>query len=163
MLDAEQFLNSGIEGASETTFTPVPADDDGYICTIPENGLVGPREFDNKNGGKSVVLDINWEIVDDEKKANVVEVTGMANPRVKQSIFLDVIRGSDDQVTGLAMGKGKNIGLGRLREALGQNDGKKKWSFKHLVGAMARVAVSHRSGQNGEEYAEVKRDGVTAL
>ena len=55
------------------------------------------------------------------------------------------------------MGKGKNVALGRLREALGQNTPGKPWSFGMLVGQVAKVAVKHRITDAGDTFAEVKR------
>jgi len=53
------------------------------------------------------------------------------------------------------MSKGKNIGLGRLREAVGKNNEGEQFSFSMLPGLMAKIAVTHRI--NGEDtFAEVK-------
>lgn len=162
MLDPETFLNSEVEGASSTEFVNIPVDE--YICMIPEDGLKGPRELTNKDGDKSYVMDILWEIIDEEKKAHVQEVTGMSKPRLKQSLFLDVIANNDGVVVGLAQGPGKNVQLGRLREALNQNDPKKRWSFQHLVGATARVKAEETFGSDGTTYVQAaKKDGVTRL
>jgi len=55
------------------------------------------------------------------------------------------------------MSEGKNVGLGRLREAIGKNEG--AFSFRDLVGQIAQLRVKHR--MNGEDtYAEVR--GVKA-
>jgi hypothetical protein len=40
-------------------------------------------------------------------------------------------------------GTGKNIQLGRVRAALGQNDENKPWKFSMLVGAAAKIKVEH--------------------
>ena len=53
------------------------------------------------------------------------------------------------------MGKGRNVGLGRLREALNLNQPGQVFSFSMIPGRLAKVAVSHRiDGEN--IYAEVK-------
>ena len=52
--------------------------------------------------------------------------------------------------------KGKNLGLGRLRKALGQNDPGVEWYLSNLVGGMAKVHVSHRMYE-GEVYDEIRR------
>jgi hypothetical protein len=57
---------------------------------------------------------------------------------------------------GLDLGKGKNVGLGRLREAVRLNDSSKPFSFAQLPGQAARVTVSHRI--DGEDtYSEIKK------
>ena len=74
----------------------------------------------------------------------------------------DVILDLDD-AGGLATGEGKNISLGRLREALGQNtDG--AWDFTKLSGAgplMGRVVQRSDPNEPRQKYAEVK--AVSAL
>ena len=56
---------------------------------------------------------------------------------------------------GLDMGKGRNVGLGRLREALNLNQPGQSFSFSMIPGRLAKVSVSHRiDGEN--IYAEVK-------
>jgi hypothetical protein len=56
------------------------------------------------------------------------------------------------------MSKGKNVSLGKLREAVGQNKPGKPWSPAHLNGAQLDVLVTHRADKDtGDIYAEVKR------
>jgi hypothetical protein len=64
---------------------------------------------------------------------------------------------------GLDMAEGKNVGLGRLREALGLNDPTESFSFNMLPGRMAKVRVGHREDSRDPEikYAEVQ--AVVAL
>lgn len=160
MIDPDKFLNQKIDKPSETSFIPVPVDD--YLCMIPVGGVQPPREIVGKDGNKSVIIDLNWEIVSSDKNyKKVCEHTGMESPFVKQSIFLDVDYDSEGNATGLSEGIGKNIQLGRLREAVGLNKPGKDFSFKHLEGATATVKVEHRVV--GEDtYAQVARkNGIT--
>ena len=61
---------------------------------------------------------------------------------------------------GLDMSAGKNVGLGRLREAVGKNDPDVAFSFHQLPGAAGKVSVTHRLV--GEDtFAEIK--AVTKL
>lgn len=50
-------------------------------------------------------------------------------PTVRQTIWLDM-NGAQ-----LDMGKGKNVTLNKLREALGQNKAGQKWNYKMMEGA----------------------------
>lgn len=59
----------------------------------------------------------------------VLEQTGRRNSDLRFSFMLDL-----DERGNLDMGKGKNVQLGRLREALGQNTGN-AWNFSMLRGA----------------------------
>lgn len=140
MFDEEQFLSAPTEGEMSTSFIPVPEGE--WPGRIEKVSVRTPKE--------STILDVYWA-VDDE---SVRETTGMENPTVRQSIFLDL---TDDG--NLDAGKGKNIQLGRLREAVGQN-GPEPWAPSMLVGNVGKVRVEHRQYE-GNTYADVK--GVTKL
>ncbi len=139
MFDEDAFMSSTSEGEMSTEFTPVPVGE--YQAIVKK---VGTRSGEGEKGAWAM-LDVTWAIDD----AGVTEITGMDNPSVRQSIFLDI---SDSG--GLDMGKGKNIGLGRLREALGQNTGA-AWSPSMLEGNVATVMVDHRLYE-GRTFADVK-------
>jgi len=124
--DANNFQNAQFTEASSTDFTPVP---EGEFTAV-----VDKQAIRTTTKGQ-VLLDLTWKIDD----ADVAKETGMANPTVRQSIFLDVT-----DAGGLEFGKGKNVSLGRLREALGQNQNGKPWSFGMLLGQVATVRVKHR-------------------
>jgi len=66
--------------------------------------------------------------------------------------------GSDHQYSDTlpAWRKGKNIGLGRIREALGMNKPGEPFAFSMIAGRMAKVIVSHRPV--GEDlFPEIKK------
>lgn len=136
VFNPDTFLNTSISEDFATAHIPVPEGE--YIAVIKE---IKPRPAKDK-----AVLDVVWGIDDPE----VAEVTGFENPQVRQSIFLDL-----DEMGGLALGKGKNIHLGRLREALGQNQKGKPWQPGDLIGNVAKVTISHRTYE-GAIQADVK-------
>jgi len=127
--DPQNFLNStAAEGAMETKFVTCPAGE--YNASIVD---VGARAIKDKNTGEETpVVDVVWGVSDQA----VMEATGMETVRVRQSLFIDMTPQG-----GLATGPGKNIQLGRLREALKQNDPSKPWNFNMLKGAAARIKV----------------------
>lgn len=131
MLSAEDFLNDTVAGSNATSYTPVPKGE--YPAMISK---VEYRVMDSKvkPGEKNHVIDVTF-VIDD---ATARDVTGLPEPTVRQSIFLDV--SSDNK---LDMSKGKNVNLGRLREALGMNDPDKPFSFNHLKGQACYVTVEH--------------------
>lgn len=139
MFDEDAFMSNTSEGEMDTEFVPVPVGE--YQAVIKK---IGTRSGSSEKGDWAV-LDVTWGIDD----ASVTEVTGMDSPSVRQSIFLDV---SDSG--GLDLGKGKNINLGRLRQALGQNSGA-AWSPSMLEGQVATVLVDHRLYE-GRTFADVK-------
>lgn len=128
------FLNTEVDSANATTYTPVPEGEPvGAIKSVKPRVLTDGR----------AVFDVTWVVDDDAAR----EVTGMAEPTVRQTIWLDIT-----DAGGLDFGKGKNVGLGRLREAVGQNKPGKPWAPGMLVGQVAKLKVVHSID---------RRDGVT--
>lgn len=143
MFNPEQFLDQQFTEANDTKLVPVPV---GEYTAIA--GEVKCRQWQSKaDPSKSgLTLDITWEIDDPAVK----ELLGRDKVTVRQGIMLDLTdSGSMD------MGKGRNVGLGRLREALNLNQPGQAFSFSMIPGRLAKVAVTHRiDGEN--IYAEVK-------
>lgn len=147
MFDPDAFMNTQFTEASETKFITVPEGD--YSAVVDK---VEANTWQSRDGSKSGLrLDVTWKI--DDKAA--AEATGIENPTVRQGIMLDMT-----EAGGLATGPGKNINLGRLREAVNQNKSGQPWSPTMLLGMPARIAVKHRMHEENI-YAEVK--GVTAI
>lgn len=144
MFDPDQFLGMQVTGSNDTKSIPVPVGE--YTAIIEE---VKVRSWTAKDDPtkSGLALDLLWEI-DDQA---VRDELGRDKVVCKQGIMLDLT----DAGT-LDMGKGKNLGLGRLREATGLNDLSSSFSFSMLPGRMGKVSVSHRV--NGEDiFAEIKR------
>ena len=139
--NAEAFMTTEVEGQLETQFTPIPEGE--------YRGVIKEVKADVTTKG-SPVLEVIW-IIDDQE---VRDLIGMDEPTSRQTIWLDV-----NEQGALEFGKNKNIGLGKLREALGQNDGS-PWSPAKLMGCPATVSIKHRVGSEGGIFAEVK--GVRA-
>lgn len=130
--DEDVFLNTEIKEPMETRFTPVP--DDDYLAFIDDN-LAFRRVND------SPVVDVTYILSDCDA---LKEKLGMERLTVRQSLFIDV-----DGQGRIVFGPNKNIRLGRLREALGQNKAGKPWSFAHLKGAgPVKIHVIQRPDKN---------------
>lgn len=140
--DAQSFLDATVSSANDTKIVPVPVGE--YMGIIDK---VSPRQWQSKDGTQSgIALDIIWLVED----AGVKQVLGRETVTCKQGIMLDLTSGG-----GLDLSSGKNVGLGRLREAVGKNEEGQPFAFSMLPGLSAKIAVSHRVA--GEEtYAEVK-------
>jgi hypothetical protein len=132
-----------VDGANDTKVIPVPAGE--FVAFIEE---VKPRTWQSKDGSKSgVTLDVTWNVDSEEVK----QLLGRDKVTVRQGIMLDMT----EDGRGLAMGKGQNVGLGRLREATGLNTPGQPFAFGMLTGRPAKIVVTHRiDGEN--IYAEVK-------
>lgn len=149
----DEFLDAQFNDANSTVSIPVPAGE--YAAYIEE---VKTRAWTStKDPSKSgIALDIKYNI-DDE---SVKEALGRTKVTVNQSIMLDLT----DAGT-LDMGKGRNVSLGRLREAAGLNVPGKPFSFRQLEGQPVKVRVEHRVYQpeGGEAVIMADVKGVAKL
>lgn len=148
MFNPDTFLQGTVTESNDTKKIPCPP---GEYFAIAEK--VEARPWQSKDGTKSgVALDITWTIDD----ANVKEVTARDTVQVRQGIMLDLLDNGF-----LDMGKGKNIGLGRVREATGLNAPGQPFSPAMIQGRMAKVTVSHRV--DGEDiFDEIKKVAATS-
>jgi len=143
MFNPEQFLDMQVTESNDTKTIPVPV---GEYTAVAEE--VKCRQWQSKKDPSmsGLALDIKWSIDD----AAVKELLGRDKVTVNQGIMLDLTDSG-----GLDMGKGRNIGLGRLREALSLNAPGQPFSFMMVSGRVAKISVSHRiDGEN--IFAEVK-------
>ncbi len=146
MFTPEQFVNMSTEAGFDTKRTNVPEGE--YIAVIKDKSF---RVEESKKDGRSfVVLDVRWRIDDSAlaEKLNLREVL------VTQSLFLDVDAGGK-----LEKGPNKNIALGKLLEALGQNTG--PWTPGMLDGAgPCKILIAH---DPSDKDPTIKYDRVKAV
>lgn len=145
--DPEAFLASTVvNGEMSTQVLNCP--EGKYRAQIDDK--IEVRSIDTKNGPRKIVR-VLWNILDDTVKAQLERERVL----VSQDLWLDF-----DETGALDTRKGKNVDLGVLRDALGQNkmDG---WTFGMLRGQIATVQVSHRSQDDNpaRKFAEVRRVG----
>lgn len=142
--DPDAFINSAVTAANDTFVVPVPVAE--YQAIIEE---VKPRQWQSQDGTKTgIAVDLTWVIQDPAVAAKL----GREKVTVKQGIMLDTLPSG-----ALDMSAGRNVQLGRLREAIGKNIEGQPFTFSMLPGLAAKVAVTHRDGKNpGEVYAEIR-------
>jgi hypothetical protein len=129
--DPNQFLDMQVTEANDTVVVPVP---EGEYVAVAEDVKVRP--WQSKDGSQAgLALDIVWDIDSPELKAQLDRKTIKA----KQGIMLDLT-----EAGGLDMGKGKNVGLGRLRAAINMNQAGQPFAFSSIPGRMCKVAIKHR-------------------
>jgi hypothetical protein len=111
----------------------------------------------NKDDGTSFcMIDFSF-IVDggslDATGLPVKDSTGSDKNFARMSGFLDFTESG-----ALDLGTGKNITLGQIRAACGQNDPSRPWSIKSLVGQVVNGEVYHRQDKKNPEnfYPEVR-------
>ena len=112
--DPDTFLGQETDQIMDTHFKPVPEGE--YTAMID---TVVAKEVND-----TPVLDITYVILDEAIKVEM----NSERVSVRQSIFVEM---EDDGR--IALGDNKNVKLGKLREALGQNSG--IWSPSKLAGA----------------------------
>ena len=144
MFSPEQFLDMQVTESNDTKVIPVPP---GEYIAVVEEVKIRPWQSKADPSKAGIALDLQWTLDD----AGVKTLLGRDEVSVKQGVMLDL-----SEAGGLDMGKGRNISLGRLREACGLNSPGQPFSVTMLTGRMARVKVEHRvDGEN--IYAEVKQ------
>lgn len=131
--DVDAFLQSTqITEANSTATIPVPVGE--YPAAISEVKIV---QWSKKDGSASgLKLQIVWQIEDEAVKA----LLDREKVAVRQDVMLDLT-----ETGGLDTGKGKNVTLGRLREAVDLNVPGMPFSFPMLPGRMAKVVIKHES------------------
>lgn len=147
--DPASLLETTVESANDTKIIPIPEAE--YLAVI-EGAKIAP--WQSKDGSTSGLrLDVEYLIDDETAKA----ATGRDKLTVRQGIMLDLTEDGQS----LDMGKGKNVGLGRLREATGLNVPGQPFAMQMLPGRLVKIKVTQRAKDGDPEtiYNDVK--GVT--
>lgn len=158
MFDIDALVNVPAAGPMATTIPLCPEGEyTALIDSLPSEGMGSWfRPIEGKDGKPDrLILRVPFVIMDDTVKATLERDKVV----VPKDIWLDF--GPDNRT--LLTTDGKNVDLGRLREALGQNT-MPNWTFGALPGAgPLKVLVKHRVNRNDPEqkFAEVTR--VSAL
>ena len=153
--DPASFLMQETSDQMDTQFVLIPAGE--YPAMIK---TVEARQQQNPNDPAVLwtILDVTYAIDD----AGVREETGLPEPTIRQSIFLDLNEEGED-IGKVSSAKGKNVNLGRLREAVGLNQPGQAFSFGALVGQACVVAVKHTPDKKDPEITYANVNKVAAL
>ena len=135
--DPNTFLTMTVEEANDTKISPCPAGE--YLAVATK---VEPKSWASRDGSSSgMKLEITWDIDD----ANVKQLLGREKVTSRQNIMLDL----NEAGNGLDMGKGKNVGLGRLREvpalAIRQRAASATWRLTR-IGIVGSAMMAVRFG-----------------
>jgi len=141
--DPATFLDMGLDEANSTVSTPVPEGEYQAVIDKVETRAWQGKADPSKSG---IALDIIWNVEDQGVKTFLER----DKVQVKQGIMLDL-----NVSGGIDTGKGKNVALGKLREATNLNTPGQRFSFRMLEGQMAKISVKHHI--DGEQvFADVK-------
>src|SRR6516164_7321878 len=148
MFDPQALLNSSFEGGFSTVRVPIPEGE--FQAVIAEEPKATVWNFKTGDPG-GLKLQLQWELLD-EALATKMERRKVV---LRDEILLDMTE------TGLLdKGKGKNVQLGRLLEALGLNKPGQAWTFPQMVGRPVVIAIKHdvqqRDGEDPVTYERVK-------
>jgi hypothetical protein len=152
--DPEQFMQTAVVGTLDTKYTPIPEEEYQMILGKPE-----PRTVKREDGSIALVVEIPC-FVDpslriksgDGNGKTIGEYTGMEKPSARFTLWPDLTPQGN-----LDLSRGKNVALGRLREAVGQNN-EKEWNWSMLEGKMIRGNVKHTIRKDdGSAFANVNR------
>lgn len=142
IFDPVQFAEQVVTEQMDTKLIPVPV---GTYNMLLEKYTVRQNQGKQDPTKVYVSLDITWEVLDEGVKSQL----SRDKVTVPQSIMLDIENGR------IAVGAGKNVGLGKLRQALGLNVPGEPFSLGMIAGRMAKGTVYH-DPYNGEIYSKVK-------
>lgn len=146
----ENFLDFTTDEANSTERIPCPVGEfPAQIEAVAYKS--GTKAQPDGNIKSWALFEVQWSIQD----ADVLAQLDKDKVVVKQAVSLDFTDSG-----GLDMGKGKNVGLGRLRAATGLNQPGKAFAPSMLVGQMAKVRVSH---EPSKDDSSVVYDRVTAV
>ena len=135
MFDPDKFMESVTSEAGSTKVEPIPSGE--YLAIIDDTKVSQP------GNAQSPLLEVHYLLQDEELKKKL----GRQQLKVRQSIWLDTTENG-----GMDMAKGKNVKLGRLREALGMNQAGKPFKLSMLKGAgPLKVQVTLRPNKDAPD------------
>jgi hypothetical protein len=148
-IDLDALISTKINEKLDTNF-PVPPEKE-YIARIGtprEHIKEWFRSVKRDDGTQTATLNIPFVLQDEDVRRQM----GVRQLTSRLTIWLDT------EISGaLATGKGKNVSLGQLLEALGQN-GDTNWDFEKLINAgPVKVITSNSTGKDGKQYSNVTK------
>lgn len=136
VFDKDTFLSQQVSGGMSTEFPVISEHDaDAYVKEVGFNS--GTISKGDRAGEPWAMLVLHWVVESEQAKAD----TNRDEPIVRQSVFLDLHEGMIDNR------EGKNIQLGRIRAAMGQN-GDGPWNPMMLEGGAAHISITQRPDDN---------------
>lgn len=162
MFNADEFMLTQMDKPLETEYTLVPQGE--YMMTIDDftKEAFEVVEFTYKKGekagtpGKMTKVTIPFLVQDDKVKKEL--------QRDKVIVGKQLILDFEDDGKTLATGPNKNIELGRIRAAVGQEKG--PWSFMNLRGAgpfMGKVTHVEYQRNDGSKAKRAEIERVTRI
>lgn len=147
--NADTFLSSTVQAAMDTAVTPIPEGDYPFQITKVDINS-GTIKSGDRAGKTWAQVKLKCECLD----PNVAAELGRETVNQNAFIFLDL---TEDE-SGLDIGTGKNVDLGKMREAVGQNDEDEEWNLAMLQGGTFLGTVKHKFRDDSQDpYGEMVR------
>lgn len=145
IFNPEVLMNCVTETQMSTFIPPWPEGE--WVVSIAKIDFKNPKE-------NMVLMELTLETIDPD----VVSVTGIDPSQVRYAVFLDLTPSGmlDDT-------EGKNIGVGKIREAVGQNVAGVPWSPSLLAGQQFRVKSTQKSDKDNPEIIRTEVKGIAPL
>lgn len=149
VFNAEKFMNTTMQGPTSTVVLVCPEGE--YKAFIDD----GDKAIQFRDGDASRNLSpqcvVLFAITGDQQPNQFLKRDKVLVP---MTCWLDL----DEAGEGLDLGEGKNVGLGRIRKAIGQNEGTFNPPMMKGKGPVL-IKVGHRADKNDPtiKYAEVTR------
>lgn len=139
MFDAQAFLDSAVQGENSTERALIPEGE--YVVEI--------EDIDVKPTKNPLFVNMILKTVVDHEEA-AAHLGRKTNPfKYNFTTLLEL-----DETGGLDMGEGKNIHLGQMRKALGQNNPAKPWKFSDLIGGQVMIQLVHEQQKDSDRVNE---------
>lgn len=141
--DPQLFLQQGQKAVANATFVPQcpPGDYPMVIDSLKAEQFSGVKD-PSKTYTK---IKFGFDVQDEGVKAQL--------KRDKVLVYHDFLLEMTEDGSGIDMGEGKNVNLGRIRAACGLNQPGVEWNFGMFVGRPVLGHVEHEI-YNGEAYAK---------
>ena len=143
MFDVNQIMSNEVNVAGDVNYTPIPQ---GVYTAIIKDIKLEERQHEKINEGTPFVeLGLTY-LIDDENVRSELERDEVT---IGDNCILDVTT-DESGVDSLDFGKGKNVRLNRLRDAVNQNEPGVAWRLEHLKGKMLKIQVTHTPRKTGD-------------
>jgi len=149
-IDINALVNTPVNDKLDTEFAVTPAGE--YIVMISDRGPITDWFRTVRMGDGREVPQCNILMIVTDPA--VAQSLGRQQATTRLTLWLDTE--ADGR---LSTGKGKNVNLGQLREALGQNNDA-AWTFDKLIGAgPIKVMTEVQESKQGAKFSNVTRVG----
>jgi len=141
----ETFLSQQFDTALETEYKPVPVGVYQAVLVNDEKHEMQARRVESEKArdGYFTAFEI-WAQIDAPGNDQA------DGKHVRFDTFLDISPSG-----GLESGENRNVKLGQLRNAVGQNQPGVAWGFGMLVGQVLQIKVSHQEAKDGRTFARI--------